>query len=64
MTPFVKNMSEKLGPQLHQRVLTTDGFLRVKGVDDGSIYALGDCATIGNPKILEHMMEIFENADE
>lgn len=64
MTPFVKNISKKLGEQIHKRALVTDAFLRVKGIDDGSAFALGDCATVENPKLLEHIMEIFETVDK
>ncbi|KAI9493268.1 pyridine nucleotide-disulfide oxidoreductase-domain-containing protein [Zychaea mexicana] len=63
MTPFVQALSDKLGQQNHRRVLLTDEYLRVKGVPDMSIYAVGDCATIDNPKLVEHIREIFESAD-
>lgn len=64
MTPFVQNLSDKLGIQGHRRALRTDEMLRVKGVSDGSIYALGDCATMENPKLLKHVKEILEAADK
>lgn len=64
MTPFVQSIADKLGIQGHQRALITDGFLRVKGVSDGSVLAIGDCATVENPKLQEHIMEIFEEADK
>ncbi|OBZ90278.1 External alternative NAD(P)H-ubiquinone oxidoreductase B1, mitochondrial [Choanephora cucurbitarum] len=63
MTPFAKNLTEKLSEQAHKRVLTTDGYLHLNGVPDQSIYALGDCASIENPKLLEHILEFFEEAD-
>ncbi|KAI8365447.1 hypothetical protein EDC96DRAFT_565300 [Choanephora cucurbitarum] len=63
MTPFAKNLTEKLPEQAHKRVLTTDGYLHLNGVQDQSIYALGDCASIENPKLLEHILEFFEEAD-
>ncbi|KAI9322892.1 hypothetical protein BX666DRAFT_1848999 [Dichotomocladium elegans] len=63
MTPFVQNLSDKLGLQNHRRALITDECLRVKGIEDGSIYALGDCATVENPKLSQHIREIFEAAD-
>jgi len=64
MTPFARSLCEKLEEQKHQRALVTDGFLRLKGIPDGSIYAIGDCATIENPKLLSHIMEICEAADK
>lgn len=63
MTSFARTLTEKLAAQAHKRVLTTDGFLHLNGVEDNSIYALGDCATIENPKLIEHIMEVFEDAD-
>jgi NADH dehydrogenase len=43
--------------------LLTDQYLRVKGVDDGSIFALGDCATIQQPKLVDRIQLLFEEAD-
>ncbi|KAI9250930.1 pyridine nucleotide-disulfide oxidoreductase-domain-containing protein [Phascolomyces articulosus] len=65
MTPFAKMIAQKLGKQVHQRAIQTDAFCRVLGLqDDSSVFAIGDCATIKNVKLLEHIMEIFEEADE
>lgn len=63
MTPFAQHLTQKLPAQAHKRVLTTDGYLHLRGLEDDSIYALGDCATIENPNLLEHIMEFFEEAD-
>lgn len=63
MTSFARTLTEKLQAQAHKRVLTTDAYLHLNGVEDNSIYALGDCATIENPKLIEHIMEVFEEAD-
>ncbi|KAF7725711.1 hypothetical protein EC973_009428 [Apophysomyces ossiformis] len=62
MSPFAEMLTKKLNSQAHKRALRTDGFLRLKGVND--IFALGDCASIENPKLITHIMEIFEQADE
>jgi NADH dehydrogenase len=64
MTPFARNISEKLEAQKHSRALITDGYLRLKGIQDGSVYAIGDCATIENPKLSAHIMDICEEADK
>lgn len=40
------------------RSILTDDFLRVKG-SNGSIWALGDAATIDQPKAIEHAEELF-----
>lgn len=63
MTPFAKKVTEKLKAQEHKRVLTTDGFLHLQGVEDCSIFALGDCASIDNPSLMENIMEIFKEGD-
>lgn len=64
MTPFAKNITEKLDAQAHQRVLTTDCYMHLNGIQDESIFALGDCATIENPHLVEHIMEFIEIADK
>ncbi|CAO3592042.1 unnamed protein product [Absidia cylindrospora] len=64
MTPFAQNIAEQLEEQKHSRVLVTDEYLRVKGIPDQSIYALGDCASIQNPKLVERIMDIFSRADK
>ncbi|KAI9485133.1 pyridine nucleotide-disulfide oxidoreductase-domain-containing protein [Zychaea mexicana] len=64
MTPFALMLAEKLGKQVHQRAIQTDAYCRVLGLSDGSIFAIGDCATIKNQKLLDHIMELFENADQ
>jgi NADH dehydrogenase len=63
MTSFAKNLTEKLTEQAHKRVLTTDRYLHLNGVQDESVFALGDCASIENPNLLEHIIEFFEEAD-
>ena len=39
--------------------LLTDQYLRVKGINDGSIFAIGDCATIQQPKLLDRITIII-----
>ncbi|KAI8074700.1 pyridine nucleotide-disulfide oxidoreductase-domain-containing protein [Gongronella butleri] len=63
MTPFARQLSEQIGSQTHQRVLQTDQYLRLNGVEQGSIFALGDCASIQNPHLKDRIIHIFENAD-
>lgn len=64
MTPFTQTIAEQLESQQHQRVLMTDEYLRVKGIPDQSIYALGDCASIQNPKLVGRIMDLFNRADK
>ncbi|GFY91795.1 NAD(P)H dehydrogenase B2 [Actinidia rufa] len=46
----------------NRRVLATDEWLRVEGCD--SVYALGDCATINQRKVMEDIAAIFSKADK
>ncbi|ORX57479.1 nucleotide-binding domain-containing protein [Hesseltinella vesiculosa] len=63
MTPFARQLANHLGSQTHSRVLQTDTHLRLDGVEKGSIFALGDCASIRNPKLCDRIIDIFEKAD-
>ncbi|XP_057488222.1 external alternative NAD(P)H-ubiquinone oxidoreductase B3, mitochondrial-like [Actinidia eriantha] len=59
--PVVMDFMKQIG-QGNRRVLATDEWLRVEGCD--SIYALGDCATINQRKVMEDIMAIFGKADK
>ncbi|XP_052177234.1 external alternative NAD(P)H-ubiquinone oxidoreductase B2, mitochondrial-like [Diospyros lotus] len=59
--PVVMDFMKQIG-QGSRRVLATDEWLRVDGCD--SIYALGDCATINQRRIMEDIMAIFNKADK
>ncbi|KAI8007915.1 hypothetical protein LOK49_LG07G02308 [Camellia lanceoleosa] len=59
--PVVKDFMEQIG-QGSRRVLATDEWLRVKGFQD--VYALGDCATVDQRKVMEDILTIFKSADE
>ncbi|KAE8686857.1 External alternative NAD(P)H-ubiquinone oxidoreductase B1 [Hibiscus syriacus] len=48
--------------QANRPVLATDEWLRVKGSED--VYALGDCATIDQRKVMEGISAIFKAADK
>lgn len=63
MRPIVDKIRTKLEEQTRSRALTVDGTLRVKGLEDSSIFALGDCASVEIPKILNRMVAFFESAD-
>ncbi|KAJ1647654.1 hypothetical protein LPJ64_000959 [Coemansia asiatica] len=63
LTPFTQLLCDKLPEsQRNRHAITVDCRLRVKGVDDGSVYALGDCATVEYPHLLEHINELFTSA--
>ncbi|GAV68852.1 hypothetical protein CFOL_v3_12355 [Cephalotus follicularis] len=59
--PVLMDLMEHIG-QEKRRVLATDEWLRVKGCKD--VYAIGDCATIDQRKIMEDIAAIFKAADK
>ncbi|ONK65962.1 uncharacterized protein A4U43_C06F2770 [Asparagus officinalis] len=59
--PVILDFMKQIG-QADRRVLATDEWLRVRGCD--GVYALGDCATISQRKIMENVSEIFKIADK
>lgn len=59
--PVIMDFMKQVG-QVNRRVLATDEWLRVERTD--SIYALGDCATINQRKVMEDISEIFRKADK
>ncbi|XP_058220168.1 external alternative NAD(P)H-ubiquinone oxidoreductase B3, mitochondrial-like [Rhododendron vialii] len=59
--PVVMDFMKQIG-QGNRRALATDEWLRVEGCDN--IYALGDCATINQRRVMEDIMAIFSKADK
>ncbi|CAL0300866.1 unnamed protein product [Lupinus luteus] len=59
--PFIKDFMSQIG-QGNRRALLTDEWLRVEGFND--VYALGDCATINQRKVMEDIAAIFKKADK
>ncbi|GJR32235.1 external alternative NAD(P)H-ubiquinone oxidoreductase B1, mitochondrial-like protein [Tanacetum coccineum] len=59
--PVVKDFMDQID-QGNRRVLATDEWLRVKGCED--VYAIGDCATIDQRKVMEDISAIFTAADK
>ncbi|XP_065877763.1 external alternative NAD(P)H-ubiquinone oxidoreductase B2, mitochondrial [Euphorbia lathyris] len=59
--PVVRDFMKEIGQQ-NRRALATDEWLRVEGCD--GIYALGDCATINQRKVMEDISAIFKKADK
>ncbi|KAL2547836.1 External alternative NAD(P)H-ubiquinone oxidoreductase B4 [Forsythia ovata] len=59
--PVVMDFMKQIG-QSNRRVLATDEWLRVEGCEN--IYALGDCATINQRKVMEDIAAIFSKADK
>jgi NADH dehydrogenase len=64
MRPFTRTVQQKLGSvQEKHRTLVTDPQLRVRGTPNNTVYAIGDCATIENPRLLDHIQNFFKEAD-
>lgn len=59
--PVIFDFMKEIG-QANRRALATDEWLRVEGCDN--IYALGDCATINQRKVMEDIWAIFGKADQ
>lgn len=54
----MKSLQSKLSGQDHFRSILTNEYLEVKG-SNGTIFALGDAATIEQPKALTYAEELF-----
>ncbi|XP_047307990.1 external alternative NAD(P)H-ubiquinone oxidoreductase B2, mitochondrial-like [Impatiens glandulifera] len=59
--PLIMDFMKQIG-QTNRRALATDEWLRVEGHDN--IYAVGDCATINQRKVMEDIAAIFSKADK
>ncbi|KAF5741479.1 external alternative NAD(P)H-ubiquinone oxidoreductase B2 mitochondrial [Tripterygium wilfordii] len=59
--PVIMNFMKQIG-QANRRVLATDEWLRVENCDN--VYALGDCATINQRKVMADISAIFRKADK
>ncbi|BGP37014.1 hypothetical protein JCM10450v2_000924 [Rhodotorula kratochvilovae] len=63
MNPFTQRVASLLPNQYHKHALEVDAHLRVLGAPLGTVYALGDCATI-ETRLVDHLLEFVERADE
>eukprot|EP01087_Luapelamoeba_hula_P023102 TRINITY_DN8446_c0_g1_i1.p1 TRINITY_DN8446_c0_g1~~TRINITY_DN8446_c0_g1_i1.p1 ORF type:complete len:661 (-),score=96.82 TRINITY_DN8446_c0_g1_i1:141-2093(-) len=61
--PLVRQFMSALPPetQRNNRAITTDEFLRVKGAEN--VYAIGDCSTIEQHKLLAKFADLFDETD-
>lgn len=71
MTPLVKSLVQKLpaGSQSNKHAIETDRYMRVIGTPEGTVYAIGDCATIRKPSfpvvvsmLLSHRVSSFNTS--
>ncbi|KAL0037414.1 hypothetical protein WJX79_006840 [Trebouxia sp. C0005] len=65
MHPLTQHLQQAMPPgtQSHSRSIVTDEYLCVKG-SDGTIFALGDAATVEQAKALSRAKEMFAEADK
>jgi len=63
-TPLTTKIADSIPEQQHNKALVTDEYLRVKGVPNQNVYAVGDCLTMTQHKIMDKMVELFTFADE
>jgi NADH:ubiquinone reductase (non-electrogenic) len=62
MHPLAEQLMHELGPQDHWRSLKTNRYLQVTGTD-GTIFALGDAATIEQEAALKAATDLFQQGD-
>eukprot|EP01025_Chloroclados_australasicus_P007534 TRINITY_DN12441_c0_g1_i4.p1 TRINITY_DN12441_c0_g1~~TRINITY_DN12441_c0_g1_i4.p1 ORF type:complete len:608 (-),score=41.02 TRINITY_DN12441_c0_g1_i4:269-2092(-) len=60
--PLIQQLQEQLPEQDHFRSIVTDRFLRVKG-SNGSLWAIGDAATIDQQAAIDYADQLFDKAD-
>ncbi|KAF9417082.1 hypothetical protein BGZ94_010038 [Podila epigama] len=65
MTPLVKSLVAKLPKETQSNIhaIQTDHYMRVLGAPPGTVYAIGDCATIPQPQFVEKVMEFLQEND-
>nr|AOE43307.1 calcium-binding EF-hand domain-containing protein [Rostrostelium ellipticum] len=62
--PITAKLCDSIPEQRNNRAISTDVFLRVIGVPHKNVFAIGDCATVTQQRLLDHLTEVFEEADE
>lgn len=63
MNPFTQRVASLLPNQYHKHALEVDSHLRVIGAPLGTVYAIGDCATI-ETRLVDHLLEMVDVCDE
>ncbi|WWC90551.1 uncharacterized protein L201_005487 [Kwoniella dendrophila CBS 6074] len=62
MQPFTKRLVELLPNQYHSKAVEVDSFLRVQGAPQGTVYALGDAATV-HTNLIGDLYELWDRFD-
>ena len=63
MSPFTRQLTQRLPNQSHLKAIQIDSHLRVKGSPLGSMYALGDASTI-DTRLIDYLYEFVEANDK
>ncbi|WVR09457.1 hypothetical protein IAU60_006524 [Kwoniella sp. DSM 27419] len=63
MQPFTKRLVELLPNQYHKKAVEVDNYLRVQGSPLGTVYAMGDAATINN-NLVGECLTLWDKFDE
>ncbi|GAM24342.1 hypothetical protein SAMD00019534_075170 [Acytostelium subglobosum LB1] len=63
-TALTANFCNSIEEQRNNRAISTDTYFKVIGVPQQNIYAIGDCATVTQQKLLDHLGDLFKEADE
>lgn len=62
MNPFTRLVASKLPNQYHKHALEVDSHLRVLGAPLGTVYCIGDAATI-ETNLTNHLWELVDYCD-
>ncbi|EFA76339.1 calcium-binding EF-hand domain-containing protein [Heterostelium album PN500] len=62
--PLTQKFCDSIPEQSNNRAISTDVYLRAIGVPKKNVYAIGDCSTVTQQKLLDHLKEMFKEADE
>lgn len=64
MLPFIAEFKKKIPEQAHEKAVIIDEYLRVKGINDNSVFAIGDCATMELPHLADILLKkVHEKAN-
>ncbi|KAL0479260.1 NADH:quinone reductase [Acrasis kona] len=63
-TPLIERLIDSLPKDLQKnsKAVLTDNKLRVRGAD-GSLFAIGDCSSVYQPKLISKAMDLFQESD-
>lgn len=62
MQPFTKRLVEILPNQFHSKAVVVDSYLRVQGAPKGTVYAMGDAATV-QTDLVSDLLNLWDKYD-